>query len=293
MCNTGYSIDKDTGIIAFKNAIDKFVILYKNYQELHRYTPTCIVLKSMLCFSYMGKLIGIGKAAKLLGVSIDTLRRWDNKGLLKSLRVGENGHRYYRQEDLDLYLKDLFSLAKNWACSALGEIPPSTFYCQTSSTFQAKLEKFVLLFSNQQPKNEIISVLGVIAGEIGHNSFDHNIGNWPDIPGIFFGYDINKKEIVLADRGQGILKTLSRVKQTLHSDEEALNVAFTEVISGRKPEQRGNGLKLVKKVVEESKHITVLFQTGKARLELFHQDSNNYISDAEISCRGCIALIRF
>jgi len=26
---------------------------------------------------------------------------------------------------------------------------------------------------------------GAIAGEIGNNSFDHNIGNWPDMAGIF------------------------------------------------------------------------------------------------------------
>ncbi|MEK7470447.1 MAG: MerR family DNA-binding transcriptional regulator [Patescibacteria group bacterium] len=38
------------------------------------------------------KLISIGKAAKLLGVSIDTLRRWDLARRLPSIRSGLCGH---------------------------------------------------------------------------------------------------------------------------------------------------------------------------------------------------------
>lgn len=41
----------------------------------------------------------IGEVAKLLGVHIDTLRRWDKKGQLKSMRLGNNWRRY-RKVDL-------------------------------------------------------------------------------------------------------------------------------------------------------------------------------------------------
>ena len=41
------------------------------------------------------------------------------------------------------------------------------------------------------------------------------------IPGIFFGYDLNKKRIALADRGLGILTILKRVKPELNTDAEA------------------------------------------------------------------------
>jgi excisionase family DNA binding protein len=50
------------------------------------------------------KLISIGKASELLGVSIDTLRRWDESGRLKSKRSGERGHRYYLLEDIENFL---------------------------------------------------------------------------------------------------------------------------------------------------------------------------------------------
>lgn len=42
----------------------------------------------------------IGQAATLLGISIDTLRRWEKAGKVKSLR-SPGGHRYFEKEDLD------------------------------------------------------------------------------------------------------------------------------------------------------------------------------------------------
>ena len=50
------------------------------------------------------KLIGIKEAAGMLGVHPATLRRWDEKHILKAVRVGERrgvGDRRYRLEDLE------------------------------------------------------------------------------------------------------------------------------------------------------------------------------------------------
>ncbi len=101
-------------------------------------------------------------------------------------------------------------------------------------------------------RKPLFSLLTSVSGEIGNNSYDHNLGQWPDMSGIFFGYDLNKKQIVLADRGLGILQTLKRVRVELKDHESALKVAFTEIISGRKPEARGNGLKYVKNVISKN-----------------------------------------
>ena len=40
-------------------------------------------------------MLSIGKFAKSLGVSIQTLRNWDKEGKLKPTYVTENGYRYY------------------------------------------------------------------------------------------------------------------------------------------------------------------------------------------------------
>ena len=50
------------------------------------------------------KNIGIGEAAKYLGVSKDTLRRWDKSGKLVPKRSPTN-RRYYTKEQLDAAIK--------------------------------------------------------------------------------------------------------------------------------------------------------------------------------------------
>ena len=240
----------------------------------------------------MSELISIGKAAEMLGVSVQTLRRWDAKGTLKALR-SDGKHRYFRREDLLVYTNDLFTLAKDWACNDTPHEPEGKFYCRSRDIFQARLETMAIHLSKLAEFKDTASLVGAITGEIGNISFDHNIGNWSDIPGIFFGYDLNKQQVVLADRGQGILKTLSRVKPSLKNDSDALLVAFTEVVSGRSPEARGNGLKYVKKVILEQNSIDLVFQTGEAKLELKPSDSRLEITKQHIHCVGCLALIKF
>jgi DNA (cytosine-5)-methyltransferase 1 len=46
------------------------------------------------------KLLRIKEAAELLGVNPETLRRWDNEGRLKAVRIGKRQDRRYRPEDI-------------------------------------------------------------------------------------------------------------------------------------------------------------------------------------------------
>jgi len=236
------------------------------------------------------ELITISEAAEVLGVSIDTLRRWDKSGKLKPIKTSEAGYRLYYRSQIELFLNDLFSLAKDWVLK--GAEVPSKFYCSNSAVFQTELTQMQELLMGVAELNSIFPLIVAIAGEIGNNSFDHNLGNWPDIPGVFFAYDIHKRNIILADRGLGILATLKRVRPELNTDQEALRVAFTEIISGRSPESRGNGLKFVRKVVSENP-IGLIFQTGDAELILAKDSSELNIRLLTDSFRGCLAFITF
>ncbi|MFH0854272.1 MAG: MerR family DNA-binding transcriptional regulator, partial [bacterium] len=217
------------------------------------------------------KLITIGEMSNILGISIQTLRRWDKEGKLSSIRKTKSGNRYYNKDIADNFIKnnmkDIFKFAKSWALNDFGIEPPSDFYCQNSFIFQARLSRFEKILEMEKRLKKIFPLITAITGEIGNNSFDHNLGNWQDIPGVFFSYDLDKKNVILADRGQGILKTLKKVKPELTNDQDALKVAFTEIISGRAPEARGNGLKFVKNVVGGNK-MSLLFQTGEGQLEI-------------------------
>ena len=42
--------------------------------------------------------------ARLLNVHMNTVRRWTNKGILKTYRIGPRGDRRFRQEDIAIFL---------------------------------------------------------------------------------------------------------------------------------------------------------------------------------------------
>jgi hypothetical protein len=239
-------------------------------------------------------LLSIGKTAKLLGVSIQTLRRWDNQGILKSFRATPGGNRFYKDEEVKIFLNDLFSIGWKWASQATPSEPAKKFYCQTKDVFApgklSKLENDLKKIDNLDIHH---SLLTLMVGEIGDNSYAHNLGNWPDIPGIFFAYDINKKIIVLADRGRGILETLKSVKPELQSHSDALTIAFTEVISGRFPERRGNGLKSVFQNILSS-NVRLMFRTGNAELKLTKESDPKNLNIIECETfHGCFAVLQF
>ncbi|MBI3251522.1 MAG: MerR family transcriptional regulator [Candidatus Andersenbacteria bacterium] len=236
------------------------------------------------------KLLSITQAAEILGVSLDTLRRWDKSGKLTAIRKDGGAHRYYLQKDLDVFASDLLKLAYDWTIDGL-EIP-SMFYCSNSAVFQARLIKMQDAFIRAGSPEEMYPLIVAVAGEIGNNSFDHNLGKWLDIPGVFFAYDISKHQVVLADRGLGILTTLGRVRPELKTHIDAMRVAFTEIVSGRAPEERGNGLKFVRQVVAKNP-ISLFFRTGDAELRLKKENSELFITRSATNTRGCLAVIKF
>lgn len=239
------------------------------------------------------QLLSIGEAAKLLSVSLQTLRRWDKAGILKSFRASSRGRRSYRQQDVNVLLNDLPTICWNWAMSSTPAEPIKELYCRTKDAF-APEGRLLKLRNDLQRVNQLgidPYLLTSMVGEIGDNSYAHNLGNWPDIHGIFFGYDLNKKVIVLADRGRGILETLRCVRPELQSHKEALTVAFTEIVSGRFPERRGNGLKSVVQNILAS-DVRLTFRTGNAQMELKKGDQELNITQCE-PFHGCFALLQF
>ena len=46
------------------------------------------------------KIISLREAARILGVNPETLRRWDNSGKLKAVRIGSRKDRKYKLSDI-------------------------------------------------------------------------------------------------------------------------------------------------------------------------------------------------
>lgn len=236
-------------------------------------------------------LLTINKAAKFLGVSIDTLRRWDSKGKLRAVR-SSGGHRYYSKEQLESFISDFKAIARVWAESQTApELSPDR-YCYTQDIFKARLDRMAFELDRDSATKTLASLIVAVAGEIGNNSFDHNFGNWPDEPGVFFAYDISKRIVVLADRGVGIRTTLLRVRPDLKDDIMALSMAFTEYVSGRSPEQRGNGLKFVNNIATKNP-IGISLQSGAAVAEIAKQNGVLKVGLADRHIRGTLTVITY
>jgi hypothetical protein len=252
-----------------------------------------LTLGHLLSYNPMSETsLSIGDAARQMGVSIDTLRRWDENGKFKAAGRTPGGQRFYREHDIEIFLNNLLNLATEWVLSSESPELPSSLYCPLSPVFQTRLERMQTRLQMEPSVADYFSLLVAVAGEIGNNSYDHNIGNWPDVPGILFTFDVNKRQIILADRGQGILRTLQRVRPGLSTHEEALRVAFTEMISGREPEKRGNGLKFVRNITQDYP-INLLFRTGNALINLKGRQKDLVVVGDQKPIRGCLALITF
>ncbi len=228
----------------------------------------------------------------MLGVSAQTLRNWEKSGKFSAERSGGK-QRFYALKDLNNFILDLKMLGLAWATSAIPPELPSEYYCERSDRFTSRVAKMgVELQKSGEVSEDIVSLVTLVAGEIGDNSFAHNVGNWSEMPGVFYAYNITKRVIVLADRGRGVKTTLQQVRPNLTTDVAALNVAFTEIVSGRSPEKRGNGLKVVRNIAE-SKEIGLLFRSGIGLVTIPLHPGRMEIKMTDGNVPGTYAIIQF
>ncbi|TSC57867.1 MAG: hypothetical protein Greene041662_874 [Candidatus Peregrinibacteria bacterium Greene0416_62] len=181
--------------------------------------------------------------------------------------------------------------AITWASAVKEPILLSTKQClETRDVLRAKIDSLTIRLMRQGLKEDRIRLLDAVLSEIGSNAFDHNIGQWRDVPGVFFGIEETEDGVlcVLADRGQGLLTTLRRVRSELTNDAEALRVAFTERLSGRAPEQRGNGLKFVRSILLQD-GIDLWYGSGNAAYTVVRREENWMEADPPIL--GCCAIL--
>jgi len=177
----------------------------------------------------------------------------------------------------------------SWAQTGDQKFSSGDYLCSTRDVFQARQEKLLVTLKPLVSENLLYLLVGAV-GEIGNNSFDHNLGNWRDTAGVLFASDTNAREIILSDRGQGVLSTIRRVRPNTKDNAEALHTAFTEIISGRAPEQRGNGLKYTKKIVEDN-NLYLEFYSGDAVVKISGQSFT--IEKSEINIPGTLVIIKF
>jgi len=63
------------------------------------------LLKNWLLNRRRINLLTLSETAELLNVHPNSLRKWDKKGILRAVRIGERGDRKYRKQDIDKLIK--------------------------------------------------------------------------------------------------------------------------------------------------------------------------------------------
>ena len=58
----------------------------------------------MALLGHSNSMLTAREVARLLNVHINTVRRWNGKGVLKAYRVGPRGDRRFSREDIALFL---------------------------------------------------------------------------------------------------------------------------------------------------------------------------------------------
>lgn len=153
--------------------------------------------------------------------------------------------------------------ARDWHARGRGGPGAAESLCESRDVLAARLGRLAALARRGVPETELALLISA-AGEVGNNCFDHNLGQWRDAPGCWFEVQMSggRVWVCFADRGQGVLGSLSRVDPSLRDDQQALTAAFERRISGRAPEQRGNGLKFVRRLVTDGKGRGVACRSG-------------------------------
>lgn len=152
----------------------------------------------------------------------------------------------------------------NWLESKTGTAVQEV--AATRDVFHGRLDSLFHELTRLYSQGDTALITSVL-GEIGNNSFDHNLGQWKDVPGCWFEYEIKSQigTFWIADRGQGIYSSLKRVTN-VRDDNTALELAFHKQISGRAPERRGNGLKYVRAVIHGNSMRGLLCCTGNGSI---------------------------
>ncbi|MDR2717294.1 MAG: hypothetical protein LBB89_04425 [Treponema sp.] len=159
----------------------------------------------------------------------------------------------------------------------------SEHFSMTRDVFTARLQSYILAGKKY--------LEAAVIGEIGNNTFDHNFVFELQFPrGVYCNLSYKDRYVIIADYGRGVKGSLLPVVSSISTDLEAVEMAFTRQISGRTPEQRGNGLKFVSKAVQQNQwHL--FFQSGNGTCSI-NKNGLSFL-ESSVSLTGCLAIISF
>lgn len=63
-------------------------------------------MKQATHYEQIGTMLTTGEVARLLNVNDSTVRRWNDRGIIKAYRIGPRGERRFRRDDIAIFFLD-------------------------------------------------------------------------------------------------------------------------------------------------------------------------------------------
>ena len=63
-------------------------------------------MKQTTHYEQIGTMLTTGEVARLLNVNDSTVRRWNNRGIIKAYRIGPRGERRFRRDEIAIFFLD-------------------------------------------------------------------------------------------------------------------------------------------------------------------------------------------
>lgn len=197
------------------------------------------------------KPLSVSEIARSLKITVQAAYK-HLRLLVKSGRVHTAGQgratRYSLKESSPA--RDVLRLdaARAWHSAKTPPKDTGGLLCGTSEELFRRFELTAEIVARLVSKTELTALLGVMA-HLSGNAFDHNDGHWHDMPGCWLETQLVGKQlwICVADRGQGVFRSLRRAHPEIPDEQAALAAAFERTISGNG--RKGEGLKKVRAAV--------------------------------------------
>ncbi len=176
----------------------------------------------------------VSEVARLSGVSVRALHHYDEIGLLKPGHVGENGYRYYGQEELLRLQQILFHRELGFRLEAIARILDDPGFDHAAAL---RAHRAVLLAQAQRYR-QLVRTLAALEGKNDMND-----------KAVFRGFSAEKQaahEAWLTDRfGEGVRTEIEGSKQRMHAQSQGQFdglVAEIETLEGELAKAMADGL---------------------------------------------------
>lgn len=63
-------------------------------------------MKQTTHYEQIGTMLTTGEVARLLNVHDSTVRRWNDRGIIKAYRIGPRGERRFQRDDIAIFFLD-------------------------------------------------------------------------------------------------------------------------------------------------------------------------------------------